>query len=311
MDIKNGNLIEDNPKIESSPRSNKVYFFIIAILALLATNAYYAIRYKNIGKQVEVLNFEKSQLEVEIDRIEAESNRVTKENFDLSASLQEQHDQAAAMIEDLRQQLNESPAIDQSDLLRTQQEIRKLRDLVSTYRNDLESLKKENKELTHENSKLQESVKIANENSEKLEEKNADLESKIKIASDLKISNMSVNSLNIKNNDQEGTETKARKVDKLKINFTLSNNPLAEVNRHNIYLRITEPSGNLITDGKTFKINNEEMQYTAISSINFKNDGKEYAINWSPNSHKFQKGTYTVILYTDKSVMGRSTVNLK
>src|SRR5690606_16820211 len=152
MDIKNGNLIEDNPQVESTPRSNKVYFFIIAILALLATNAYYAIRYKNIGKQVEVLSFEKSQLEVEIDRIEAELNRVTNENVDLSASLKEEHARATTMIEDLRRQLNESPISDQSDLWRTQQEIRKLRDLDATYRSDLESLKKENQELTNENS---------------------------------------------------------------------------------------------------------------------------------------------------------------
>src|SRR5690606_29473170 len=303
--------IEDNPKIESTPQSNKVYFFIIAIVALLATNAYYAIRYKNIGQQVEVLNFEKSQLEVEIDRIEGELNRVTNENLDLSVSLKDEHSKATAMIEDLRRQLDENPVINQSDLLRTQQEIRKLRELVATYRNDLENLKKENLELTNEKIKLQESIKVANERSDILESKNSDLESKIKIASDLKISNMNVNSFKIKNNGEEDSEIKARKVDRLKINFTLSNNPLADINKHIIYLRITEPSGNLITDGKTFKINNEEMQYTAISNIDFKNDGTEHTINWSPSNHNFQKGTYTVILYTNKSIMGRSTANLK
>lgn len=311
MDIKNGNLIEDKPQVDSPPRSNKIYFFIIAILALLLTNAYYAVRYKNIGKQVEVLNFEKSQLEVEIDRIEAELDRVTNQNLDLSASLKEEHARATAIIEDLRMQLSESPTIDQEDLLRTQQEIRKLRDLVAAYRSDLEALRKENVELKTEKSSLQESVKVANERSEELEVENSTLENRIKIASDLKISSITVNSLQVNNKNREEVESRARRVDKLKINFSLSNNPLAETKRHNIYLRITEPSGNLITDGRTFKIKDEEMQYTALGTIDFKNDGTEHVIDWQPNNHKFQKGTYTVILYTDESIMGRSTITLR
>src|SRR5690606_27882719 len=141
-----------------------------------------------------------------------------------------------------------------------QQEIRKLRDLVAAYRSDLEALRKENVELKTEKSSLQESVKVANERSEELEVENSTLENRIKIASDLKISSITVNSLQVNNKNREEVESRARRVDKLKVNFSLSNNPLAETKRHNIYLRITEASGNLITDGRTFKIKDEEMQ---------------------------------------------------
>jgi len=311
MDIRNGNIIEDNPKIDTPKRSPKIYFFIIAILALLATNAYYAIRYKKLGKQVEVLNSEKNQLDIEVDRIEAELNRVTGENIDLAANYKAEHDAARVLIEDLRKKLRENPTIDQSDLLKTQQEIRRLRDLVSQYKTDLENLRKENTQLKTDRENLQSSVKAISSRAQNLEVKNVALEEKIKLASDLKISDININAIKVKNGKKEDTETRAKRADKFQINFTLSNNPLAEVKKYNVYLRITEPSGNLITDGKMFKVNNEEIQYTAVSAIDFQNDGKEYSIEWNPSAYNFQKGNYTVILYTTKSIMGRSTINLK
>lgn len=311
MDIKNGNLIEDNPTVEKPQRSNKVYFFIIAILALLATNAYYAIRYKNLGKQVEVLSSEKSQLEIEVDRIEAELTRITNENIDKAASFKREHDEAKAMIDDLRKKLSESPTIDQADLLKTQQEIRKLRDLVSQYRVDIENLQKEKLQLTKERDNLQTSVKSISEQADRLQEEKIELEKKIEDASDLKISQINITALKVKSSKQESVENKAKKIDKFHINFTLSNNTLAKAEQYNIYLRITEPSGNLLTEGNVFKINNEEIQYTSASSIVFNNDGEEYSIDWEPKNYDFQKGTYTIILYTEQSIMGRSTISLK
>ena len=102
-----------------------------------------------------------------------------------------------------------------------------------------------------------------------------------------------------------------RRVDRLEIGFNLANNPLAQPGDHPVYVRITEPTGNLITNGDVFRVNNEELQYTEAESINFKNDGELYTLSWAPADYNFQKGTYTVILYSDKSIMGRSTVHLK
>jgi len=310
MDIENGKLI-NNQKIEKPKNSTKIYFFVIAILALLATNAYYAIRYKKLGKQVEILNSEKNQFEIEVDRLEAELNRVTGENIDLAANFKEEHDAARLLINDLRKKLSEGPVINQSDLLHTQQEIRKLRSLVSKYSTDLESIRKENHQLTKERDKLQLSVSNVTQRANHLEESNVNLEEKIKNASYLKVSGININAQRIRSGGRINTETKARRVDQLQINFTLANNPLAEAGEHTIYLRLTEPSGNLITAGKIFKVNNEDIQYTDVSTIDFKNDGKLYTIDWSPKEYDFQKGTYTVILYSNESIMGRSTVSLK
>ncbi|TCK83005.1 hypothetical protein [Albibacterium bauzanense] len=311
MDIENGGLMTGEPQIEKPKPSSKIYFFIIAIAALLATNVYYAIRYKNLGNQVEVLNSQKNQLEIEVDRIEAELNRVTGENIDLAANFKLEHDSARLLIEDLRSKINSNTEIKQDELLHAQQEIQKLRALVAKYSSDLENLRKENDLLSNERDQLQESVNTVNKRANSLEEDKAKLQEMIKMASHLKISEMNINALRVRSGDRINTESKAPRVDRLQINFTLADNTLTKVGKHNIYLRVTEPSGNLITNGNVFKVNDEEIQYTDMKEIDFENDGKQYTIDWSPSDYKFKKGTYTVILYTNESTMGRSTISLK
>lgn len=311
MDIENGRLVSDEPQIEKPKPSSKIYFFIIAIAALLATNVYYAIRYKNLGNQVEILNSQKNQLEIEVDRIEGELNRVTGENIDLAANFKLEHDSARLLIEDLRAKINENAEINPEELLHAQQEIQKLRALVAKYSSDLENLRKENDLLSDERDQLQESVNTVNERANSLEEDKAKLQEMIKMASHLKISEMTINALRVRSGERINTESRAVRVDRLQINFTLADNTLTQVGKHNIYLRVTEPSGNLITDGSVFKVNNEEIQYTDTKEIDFENDGKQYTIDWSPNDYKFKKGTYTIILYTNESTMGRSIISLK
>src|SRR5690606_36049426 len=252
MNIENGGLGGDDPQIEKSKPSSKIYFFIIAIVALLATNVYYAIRYKNIGNQVEVLNSQKNQLEIEVDRIEAELNRVTGENIDLAANFKLEHDSARLLIEDLRSKINTNSEIKPEELVNAQQEIQKLRVLVAKYSSDLDNLRRDNNLLTNERDQLKKSVITASERAKSLEEDKAELQEMIKMASHLKISEMNINALRVRSGDRINTESKAPRVDRLQINFTLADNTLTRVGAHNIYLRITEPSGNLITNGNVF-----------------------------------------------------------
>jgi FtsZ-binding cell division protein ZapB len=311
MEIENGKLVDESSKVENTKTPSKIYFFVIAIAALLATNAYYAIRYKNLGKEVQIIQSEKSQLELEVDRIEAELNRVTSENLDLAATFETEYKAAQELIESLRTQLSQSPVIDQSDLLRTQQEIRRLRALVQKYSQELAALREENAALSNERNDLKASVESINSEVKQLQQENSGLENQIRMASDLKVSVIHVNAFRERGAGRLSPEDRARRVDRLEIGFNLANNPLAQPGDHPVYVRITEPTGNLITNGDVFRVNNEELQYTEAESINFKNDGELYTLSWAPADYDFQKGTYTVILYSDKSIMGRSTVHLK
>ena len=178
---------------------------------------------------------------------------------------------------------------------------------------NIEKLKKENLKLSNERDKLRATVNSANKQVNQLTEENILLQEKVETASGLKISEINLNAIQLQSRDREKIETRAKRVDLIRINFDIVDNPLATKGLHDVYVRVMDPNGNLLTfDEGTFDANDKTMQYTYKTSIDFLNDGKRYSIDWQPkDTRSFQKGIYTVVLYADGFTMGRGSITLK
>lgn len=299
-------------------RNSAIYFFFIAIIFLLATNLYYLVEYKSLGKKVEILSSEKFQLQAEVDRIEAELDRIAQDNPIISQTLLDNQIEARAQIANLRFKLGSGNVSDKEiEIVRF--EIQNLRFLVDEYNKNIDQLKKENLNLSTERDKLLKSVNSAKKQVNQLKDENTILQGKVEtasslveIASGLKISGININSIQLRSRNREKIETRAKKTDLLRIEFDLVENDLALKGSHEVFLRVMDPSGNLLTfDTGTFKANEKTLQYTFKTSIDFSNDGKKYTIDWKPNeTSNFQKGIYTIILYADGSIMGRGSISL-
>jgi len=290
--------------------STKIYFFVVAIAALLATNIYFYIKYKNTGEKVYELTEEKVNMQAEIDRIEAELDRLTDANLELTASLKAAQDSVRATIAELRVQLAQNN-LTREQLASAQQEIGQLKLQVSKYLAEVKDLQRRNAELITERDELKREITVSSDRLAEMEEENTNLTDKVKLASALKVSGMSIVGVRERNNNRESVETRARRVGKLKIDFTVADNPLAETGSHDIYIRVIDPNGNLRTvDNGLFEVGGNQMQYTDKTAIDFANDGASYTLEWR-DPKGFQKGTYTILLYADNAVMGQSSVVLK
>lgn len=303
-----------NTEDQIKPRKNpaKIYFFFIAIAFLIATNLYYVFEYKSLGKKVELLSSEKYQLQAEVDRIEAELDRITQDNPFVSQALLINQDEARAQIADLRFRLS-SGDVTSEEIEVARFEVQNLRYLVDEYNLNIEKLKRENLKLSSERDKLQVSVDSANEQVSQLTEENIQLLEKVETASNLRVSGININAIQLRSRDRERIESRAKRIDLLRIDFDLVENPLAKKGSHEVFLRIIDPSGNLLTvDNGTFEANGRTMQYTFKTMIGFINDGKKYSIDWQPaEGLGFQKGVYTVVLYANGSTMGQGSITLK
>lgn len=305
----------DDPEVQmvkSRKNSAKIYFFLIALAVLIATNVYYFIEYKNLGNKVELLGSEKYQLEAEVDRIEAELNRLIQDNPLISNALMDNQNEARAQIANLRYRLTAGNVSDQEiEVVRF--EVQNLRYLVDEYDTNIDKLKKENQKLSLDRDKLRHSINSANEQLNQLNDENLILQGKIETASSLKISGMNINAIQLRSRERERIETRAKRIDLFRIDFNIVENPLATKGPHDLYLRIMDPNGNLLTvDKGTFEANGKNMQYTYKTTIDFTNDGKQYSIDWKPQEESsFQKGVYTLVLYSDNHTMGRGSITLK
>ena len=304
--------MEQNYRKEQTRKdSNKIYFLIAVIVALLGTNAYLFFKDKKSNERIVTLSDERSRMETEIDKIEAELDKANNTNLTLSTQLQEEQEVARKKIAELREQLRRGE-LTKGQLDKAQNDIKSLRYFVSKYAEDIEELKKQNAALTTERDSLRTTVTDVSAKASELEKQNEELNTKVKAAAALKLANVSIVPLKVKNSGKETDVTRANTAKKLRVNFTVAENTVAEKGMHDIYMRIVDPNGNLIIsdNSSVFNSDGEDLQYTYKTAIEFANDGKVYSIDWT-NPNKFEKGTYTVVLYADGYTMGKSSVNLR
>lgn len=291
--------------------SNKIYFLIAVIIALLGTNTYLFLKDKQSTNRIVSISDEKTRMETEIDKIEAELDNATNNNIQLTEEMKAEQESARKQIKELRAALSRGQ-LTQSQLLKAQEEIKQLRSLVSKYSSEIEELKNLNANLTVERDELKSAVDSVSYKASDLEKQNEELSTKVKVASFLKTANVSVMALNVKNSGKEISASRANTTDKLRISFSIVQNSLAQKGMHTIYLRIIDPSGNLIIskNNGTFNSEEEELQYTYKTAVEFANDGKTYSIDWA-NNGDFQKGNYTILMYSDGYSMGKGAISLK
>src|ERR1700761_4147398 len=303
--------MENQPTQAPKKNSNVIYFLIVVILALLGTDVYLYMKKNNSDQKIVYQNDEKTRLQTELDSLEAQVEQVNAGKTKMSAEMTAKNDSLKAKIKVLRVQLAKGK-LTQADLVKAQEDIKQLRYFVTKYTADIEELKQQNTSLTNERDTLKTNLTTVNQKATTLTKQNQDLDAKVKIASAIKVATANVVDYKIKGSGKEVDVTRANPAKKIKINFTVASNDIAEKGMHDVYVRIIDPTGNLITsnDSGSFSSDGQDLQFTYKTSIDFKNDGSGYTIDWV-NPAAFQKGTYTVMLYADGYTMGKTGIMLK
>ena len=302
---------EDHVGLNNKRDNSKVYFFIIAIAALLATNVYFYVKFKSSGEKLYTVTLQKENLQSQIDIIESELDNIKSQGITSNASLVSGEQAARVKIENLRSSL-EKGEISDKEIEIARQDVFKLKDEVFKMKDEVIGLRIRNEMLAEANSELAKKIEESENRAIELDNDRQALSSKISQASSIKVSNIHIVGVETKKDGSFENETRAKRIDNLQINFTLADNPLANTGTKQIYGRIINPKGNLIANSADiFYVHGEKLQYTFKDNINFSNNGQEYQIIWTDADHKFLKGAYTILLYADNTIMGRSSLVLK
>jgi peptidoglycan hydrolase CwlO-like protein len=304
----------ENQSGQQQPKknSNVIYFLIVVVLALLGTDVYLYLQKNNSDKKIVYQHDEQTRLQTELDSLESQVEQVTAGKTKMTAALTAKNDSLKSTIKVLRAKLAKGKLTTQ-ELAKVQEDVKQLRYFVTKYTADIDELKKQNTNLTNERDTLKTNLATVAKKVDTLSKQNEDLGAKVKVAQAIKLATSDVVAYKIKGSGKEVDVTRANPAKKLKINFTVASNTLATKALHDIYVRVIDPTGNLITapDSGTFSADGQDLQYTYKTSIDFKDDGSQYTIDWINPTLPFQKGTYTIMLYADGSTMGKTGVTLK
>jgi hypothetical protein len=141
------------------------------------------------------------------------------------------------------------------------------------------------------------------------------LATKVAIASVLRAENFSVEALTAKGKaDTDGT-FKAKKIDKIRVTFTLAENMVAEKGGRDVYFRLLEPDGAALFDlangGGSFQsLEGKEVFYTMKQTILFENKGQKVTYEYKKGS-PYKPGNNKVEIYCEGVKIGESKFIVK
>ncbi|RKD19072.1 hypothetical protein BCY91_14465 [Pelobium manganitolerans] len=300
----------DSQEQKKKKDTNKIYFLIAVIVALLGTNVYLYFQKNKSDQRIVTVSDEKTALQTELEKLEAELEQATSATGELSDELKLKDEELKAKIAQLREALSKGK-LTAGELARAKEDVKQLRYFVTKYAKDIDDLTKKNQELAGERDSLKTTVSNVTQLADKLSRSNDSLNVRVKAGAALKTSSVDIVAFRIKNNGRETNVTRANTAQKIKVQFAINTNPIAEKGTHDIYMRVLDPAGNLIIgEGGTFMANDQTLQYTYKTAIEFNGEAKIFTLDWV-NRNPFEPGNYTVILYADGYTMGRGTFNLK
>lgn len=200
---------------------------------------------------------------------------------------------------------------------------RRFRDRASAFEQQLKQkdeeiaqLKADNEVLFTENTNLKTTQTQLADSLTTVKSTNQDLSEKVKLASRLEAQDLKVNIINQrgKEKDDNDNEFRARRVEKIRVEFNLAKNDVAAKEPKTVYMRLIEPDGaalyNLATGSGSFQIDGEDMYYTAKRDFVFDNTQQQLSFTYNKNA-AYKKGQHTIELYADDYLIGKTTFTLK
>jgi hypothetical protein len=186
-------------------------------------------------------------------------------------------------------------------------EITTMREIMKSYIVQIDSLNTRNKMLASENTEIKQQItEVRNTNSE-LSKVKEELSTKVEVASIIQAKNIVAVSLN----KRQKETTRINQLDKLRICFTLRENPLAKPGQKDVYMRVIRPDSLVITSSPNnlFEYKGNKKIYSANRQIEYMNQDIEMCI-FLDNTKDFVIGNYSVELYLEDNIIGRTNFML-
>ena len=171
---------------------------------------------------------------------------------------------------------------------------------------EIDSLNRLNQNLVAENTRVKGEYEEATKQIESLNVDKASLSEKVAIAAQLDATNIQM--LAKKKNGK--TTDKIKDCKNIQVNFSIARNVTASNGVKTFYVRITTPSGTVLSNGGTFPYENRQLEFSMKKSVEY--GGEETAITTYWNVAEFlQDGTYKVSIFADGHMIGSKSFTFK
>ncbi len=275
---------------------------MIAVAIVLAVALVYVLTSKN--KLVGQLNDEKRDLTEQIQMLQSDYEGLSSDYDSINAQLDSSREEIAQLVE----RVKKTEATNRAKIRQYQKELGTLRSIMKSYIVQIDSLNTLNHKLTAEAASARKEAAASKRRNAELSQQVEDLTGRVTAGAVLKARGVRLEAYNSKDKltDRSG------KVERLLVTLSLLENELTPKGPVRVYVRVTDPEGNLLTDGRgtTFTVGEETLQATASREVDYQGAEVEMGI-YVNNIPSFHKGVYTVQAYTNEGPVGSAELLLR
>lgn len=311
----NGNDAEYNNRMQYDKqrpvRSLAPFAFLIILSIVMAFAVAILLRqwFENNHRYLQV-SIERTEATMERDELLSQLNELDVAFQDLIATneeLQEQLDDKRAEIASMRRGIGQGVNSGQAAEYRNR--INQLNDELIIYQNEVELLLAENQALSGENAQMASALNETTQEKQQIEQKVESLQKQIEQAAVVRISAIEVFPIRERRRGDWET-TRARRVDKLQVCFTINSNPVSEPGNQEYFFRVTDPANQLMgtSPNNTFEQQGQQIPFTFRHIVWFQNEEKATCAEWLYND--FAKGRYTVSIFSQGKQVGQTQFEL-
>lgn len=294
--------------MKSQKKSDSSLKAIIAILILLLLGSagwlYQMSRTveKEEKENVELVN-EKDILMKDLEALQASYNLAISEKDTLSAELTIKKEEISKLIKELKESKG-----DANSLAKIKEKYKALEKELAALKEENKKLKEQNVQLADERDKTIQELDEEKEYNTKLTEKLAET---IEKASVVSVVNLKVETFKQKSSGKLITTEKAKKINNIRVCFTVVENRVASSGERRYYVQIIDPKNNIIGSGETAHFGSQSLTYSFSTSMKYENKTKDICESFTNNATHFEKGMYFVNVFDEKELVSKLTFDLK
>ena len=280
---------------------------LFAIVAIMMGILYFTT--KSELKQVTIVKNEvtdeKSELLTKLQSVEKQYDKLGKDYSNLDSLFTSEKEHVSKMIDEIKN-LKGSTS-------KYKKKVADLENRLQDYLKQIDELKAKNEALTVQNIQIKTALDSTQTVNSSLHSENKNLYSKVEAGSVLKAYEIAAESIKMRGTKEISTKN-PKKVKKIRVCFLLSENAIAQAGTKTVYVRISEPGGEVIADSKDdshmFTFDGKQIVYTQLQEINYQNKAMDLCVYYDVKK-ELKKGNYTVDIFVDKSVIGTTFFTLE
>ena len=251
------------------------------------------------------------QLTAELDSLLIQHEQVKIEYGSLADSLAVRDSVIQANAEEIKKLLNT-----QWEYYKVKKKLARLQVISQGYVRQMDSLYRVNEALAMENEEIRQDLGQVRREKEAIERDREALSEKVEMASVFQTYNIIADGIRARGSKEKITD-KAKRVDKIKVCFTIGKNDIILPGEYKVYVRIAKPDEEVLTKDRTtsytFEYQGEEIQYSINKDINYQNTPIDLCMYWYKRyeTQPMMIGTYHVDVFIDEHVVGHTTFQLR